>query len=60
MLPFAELKQVNEIITRAINKAEEPKEELLAVAQFLNAMAENDGIALEPREEPEKSADGAE
>lgn len=57
MLPFAELKQVNDTISRAISKAEEPKGELLAIAQFLNAMCENDGIALEPREEPEKDAE---
>lgn len=54
MLPFAELKQVNDTISRAINKAEEPKRELLVVASFLNAMCENDAIALEPREETEK------
>ena len=58
MLPFAELKQANETITRAIGKADEPKAELLAVARFLNEMCAHDAIALEPREELEKDAEG--
>ena len=57
MLPFVELKQVYETITRAIGKGHEPKAELLTVARFLNDMCANDGIALEAREE-EPDAEG--
>lgn len=59
MLPFVELKQVYDTITRAIGKGHEPKAELLTVARFLNDMCAHDGIALEPREEdPDKEAEG--
>lgn len=57
MLQFAELKQVYEAITRAIGKGQEPRAELLTIVQFLNDLGANEGIALEPKEEPGK--DGA-
>jgi hypothetical protein len=54
MLEFAELKQVYETITKAIGKGQEPKAELLTVARFLNDLGAHEGIALEPKEEPDK------
>lgn len=61
MLPFVELSKVYETITRAIGKGQEPKAELHTVAQFLNEMCANDGIALEAREEePDAGKDTSE
>jgi hypothetical protein len=57
MIAFAELKQAYDTITKAIGKGQEPKAELLTVARFLNDLGAHDGIALEPKEEPDK--DGA-